>query len=66
MSSISYYNAPVQNYHYLSYDAALILVVIVLLLLVSSRIIVARTQRHAEGARRHRRARGAGVASPST
>ena len=33
-------------------DAALILVVMVLLLLVSSRIIVARTQRHAEG--RHR------------
>ncbi len=47
----SYYNAPVQNYHYLSYDAALILVVIVLLLLVSSRIIVARTQRHSESAR---------------
>jgi len=53
----SYYNAPVQNYHYLSYDAALILVVIVLLLLVSSRIIVARTQRHAEGARRTERNR---------
>ena len=53
----SYYNAPVQNYHYLSYDAALILVVIVLLLLVSSRIIVARTQRHAEGARRTERTR---------
>ena len=47
----SYYNAPVQNYHYLSYDAALILVVIVLLLLISSRIIVARTQRHAESTR---------------
>jgi ABC-type Fe3+ transport system permease subunit len=46
-----YYNAPEQNYHYLSYDAALILVVIVLLLLVASRIVVARTQRHTEGAR---------------
>ncbi len=46
-----YYNAPEPQYHYLSYDAALILVVIVLLLLVASRIIVARTQRHAEGAR---------------
>jgi phosphate transport system permease protein len=46
-----YYNAPETQYHYLANDAALILVVIVLLLLVSSRIIVARTQRHAEGAR---------------
>jgi phosphate transport system permease protein len=46
-----YYNAPETNYHYLSYDAALILVVIVLLLLVASRMFVARTQRHAEGAR---------------
>jgi phosphate transport system permease protein len=46
-----YYNAPEENYHYLSYDAALILVVIVLLLLVASRVIVARTQRHTEGAR---------------
>jgi phosphate transport system permease protein len=46
-----YYNAPEPNYHYLAFDAALILVVIVLLLLVSSRIIVARTQRHSESAR---------------
>jgi phosphate transport system permease protein len=46
-----YYNAPETQYHYLSYDAALILVVIVLLLLVSSRIVVARTQRHSESAR---------------
>jgi len=46
-----YYNAPEAQYHYLAFDAALILVVIVLLLLVSSRIIVARTQRHSEGAR---------------
>ncbi len=54
----SYYNAPQQNYHYLSYDAALILVVLVLLLLVASRVIVARTQRHAEGARSSGRRRG--------
>ena len=47
----TYYNAPETQYHYLSYDAALILVVIVLLLLVSSRIVVARTQRHSESAR---------------
>jgi phosphate transport system permease protein len=47
----AYYNAPETQYHYLSYDAALILVVIVLLLLVSSRIVVARTQRHSESAR---------------
>lgn len=46
-----YYNAPEPNYHYLAFDAALILVVIVLLLLVSSRIVVSRTQRNAEGAR---------------
>jgi phosphate transport system permease protein len=45
-----YDQANVQD-HYLAYDAALILVVIVLLLLVASRILVARTQRHAEGAR---------------
>ncbi len=47
----TFYDAPEVQYHYLAYDAALILVVIVLLLLVASRIIVARTQRHAEGAR---------------
>jgi phosphate transport system permease protein len=46
-----FYDQPNVQAHYLSYDAALILVVIVLLLLVISRIIVARTQRHAEGAR---------------
>jgi phosphate transport system permease protein len=46
-----FYDSPIQNYHYLAYDAALILVVIVLLLLIGSRIIVSRTQRHAEGAR---------------
>ncbi|MGO8825977.1 MAG: phosphate ABC transporter permease PstA [Acidimicrobiales bacterium] len=58
----SYYNAPETQYHYLAFDAALILVVIVLLLLVASRIVVARTQRHAESARgsvRRRRPRPA-------
>jgi phosphate transport system permease protein len=45
------YNSPEVQYHYLAFDAALILVVIVLLLLVTSRIIVARTQRHSESAR---------------
>jgi phosphate transport system permease protein len=53
-----YYNAPQVQYHYLAFDAALILVVIVLLLLVLSRIIVARTQRHAEGSRAGERRRG--------
>ena len=53
----AYYNAPEANYHYLAFDAALILAVIVLLLLVLSRIIVARTQRHSESARGTRRGR---------
>jgi phosphate transport system permease protein len=47
----TFYDQPNPQYHYLAYDAALILVVIVLLLLIASRIVVARTQRHAEGAR---------------
>lgn len=47
----TFWDAPNVQYHYLAYDAALILVVMVLLLLVASRIIVARTQRHAEGSR---------------
>ena len=47
----TFFNLPQTQAHYLAYDAALILVVIVLLLLVASRIIVARTQRHAEGGR---------------
>ena len=46
-----FYNAPEVQYHYLAFDAALILVVIVLLLLVISRMIVSRTQRHSESAR---------------
>jgi phosphate transport system permease protein len=47
----SFYDSSQVEYHYLAYDAALILVVMVLILLVASRIIVSRTQRHAEGAR---------------
>ncbi len=47
----TFYNSAQTSAHYLAYDAALILVVIVLLLLVASRIIVTRTQRHAEGRR---------------
>lgn len=43
---------PSKHANYLSYDAALILVVMVLLLLVAARLVVARTQRHAEGSRR--------------
>ena len=45
------YNQPTDSAHYVSYDAALILVVLVLTMLVSARIIVARTQRHAERSR---------------
>jgi phosphate transport system permease protein len=45
----NFYDQASNQAHYLSNDAALILIVIVLLLLVASRIIVARTQRHAEG-----------------
>jgi phosphate transport system permease protein len=51
----SFYDSPITDYHYLAYDAALILVVIVLLLLVASRLVVARTQRHAEGSRARQR-----------
>jgi len=47
----TFYNYPSDQAHYLAYDAALILVVIVMVLLVVSRVIVARTQRHAEGGR---------------
>jgi phosphate transport system permease protein len=47
----SFYDSSQVQYHYLAYDAALILVVMVLILLVLSRILVSRTQRHAEGAR---------------
>jgi phosphate transport system permease protein len=47
----TFFNLPGNEAHYLAYDAALMLIVLVAILLVSSRIIVARTQRHAEGAR---------------
>lgn len=47
----TFYNQPNPEAHDLAYDAALILVVMVLILLVASRIIVYRTQRHAEGRR---------------
>ena len=47
----TFYDQPSAQAHYLAYDAALILIVIVLFLLVLSRILVARTQRHAEGAK---------------
>ena len=45
-----YWDEPFPHDVQLSYDAALVLVAMVLILLVSARIIVARTQRHAEGA----------------
>ena len=48
----TFWDTPSKKANYLSYDAALILIVMVLLLLVTARIIVARTQRFAEGARR--------------
>ncbi len=47
----AFWDQPNKNQIYLSYDAALVLVAIVLILLVSARVIVARTQRHAEGRR---------------
>lgn len=45
------YNQPIKSSQYLSFDAALILIVLVLGLLVISRVLVNRTQRHAEGRR---------------
>ncbi len=44
----TFWKQPSKHMNYLSYDAALILIVMVLVLLVMARIIVARTQRHAE------------------
>jgi phosphate transport system permease protein len=46
----TFWDYPSNEAHYLAFDAALILLVIVLVLLVVSRVIVNRTQRHAEGA----------------
>lgn len=43
-----FWSYPSKNANYLSYDAGLILIVMVLLLLIAARVIVARTQRHAE------------------
>lgn len=43
-----FWTYPSSQAHHLSYDAALVLVLMVLVLLVAARIIVARTQRHAE------------------
>lgn len=45
------YNQPLASAQYLSYDAAFILIVMVLALLVAARLVVARTQRHAESGR---------------
>ena len=47
----TFYNQPSNSAHYLAYDAALLLIVMVLVLLVVSRLIVARSQRHAESRR---------------
>jgi phosphate transport system permease protein len=47
----AFFQLPNKQANDLAFDAALILLVIVLLLLVASRIIVARTQRYAEGRR---------------
>ncbi len=44
----AFYNQPQESAHYLSYDAALLLMVLILVLLVAARLVVARTQRHAE------------------
>jgi phosphate transport system permease protein len=60
----SFYDSSQVQYHYLAYDAALILVVMVLILLVASRIIVSRTQRHAEGARTRTRTPRAPKSAP--
>ncbi|EQD67312.1 phosphate-transport integral membrane ABC transporter, partial [mine drainage metagenome] len=45
------YNQPTNAAHVVSNDAALILVAMVLTMLVAARLVVSRTQRHAESAR---------------
>jgi phosphate transport system permease protein len=45
----TWYDLPEKTANYLAYDAALIVVVLILLLLVAARLMVARSQRHAEG-----------------
>ncbi|MGH9089072.1 MAG: PstA family ABC transporter permease [Acidimicrobiales bacterium] len=47
----TFWDQPNQKSVWLSYDAAVVLIGIVLILLVSARLVVARTQRHAEGMR---------------
>ncbi len=47
----TFYNQPGNEAHYLAFDAALLLVVLIGILLVVSRVLVARTQRFAEGRR---------------
>jgi len=44
----TFYDYPTPAAHYLAYDAALVLLALVLILLVAARLIVARTQRHAD------------------
>ncbi len=46
-----FWSYPAKSANYLSYDAGLILIVMVLLLLITARLVVARTQRHAESRR---------------
>lgn len=47
----SFWDYPSEQAHYLAFDASMLLVVLVLVLLVAARILVARTQRHAESRR---------------
>jgi phosphate transport system permease protein len=45
----TWYDLPQKQANYLAYDAALIVVVLILVLLVAARLVVSRSQRHAEG-----------------
>jgi phosphate transport system permease protein len=47
----NFYDQPNNQAHYLAYDASLLLVVLIAVLLIASRVIVARSQRNAEGRR---------------
>jgi phosphate transport system permease protein len=44
----TFYNYPSKQANYLAYDSALILVVLILVLLVGARLVIARSQRHAD------------------
>jgi phosphate transport system permease protein len=44
----AFYNLPGNSGRYLSYDAALLLIVLIMILLIAARLVVRRTQRHAE------------------